>query len=350
MAGTAATQLVSDSWLTGGVGGAVRSVYSAYNDILSKGDPRVEGLFLMGSPLPTIIMCLTYVWVVKVAGPKFMEKRAPYELKNVMIVYNFLQILFSTWIFYEFGMGGWLRGYSYTCQPVDYSDSAIGHRMLHASYWYFLSKFTEFFDTLFFVLRKKNQHVSLLHVLHHGCMPFSSWTGVKFTPGGHSTFFGFLNTFVHIIMYTYYMLAAMGPQYQKYIWWKKHLTSMQIIQFVMIFFHAFQLCFRDCDYPKVFVWWIGGHAVLFFFLFSNFYVKAYRMRMTSKAESKAGQMLKMVPCFLPGSDEVSKQSLPNGYTNGHANGHANGYTNGHANGHVVSSDTDARLRRPRKDD
>lgn len=42
--------------------------------------------------------------------------------------------------------------------------------------------------------------------------------------GGHSSFFGFLNTFVHIIMYTYYMLAAMGPKVQKYLWWKKYLT------------------------------------------------------------------------------------------------------------------------------
>jgi GNS1/SUR4 family. len=47
--------------------------------------------------------------------------------------------------------------------------------------------------------------------------------------GGHSTFFGFLNTFVHIFMYTYYLLAALGPQYQQYLWWKKHLTTLQMV-------------------------------------------------------------------------------------------------------------------------
>lgn len=36
---------------------------------------------------------------------------------------------------------------------------------------------------IFFVLRKKNNHVSTLHVIHHGCMPMSVWFGVKFTPG-----------------------------------------------------------------------------------------------------------------------------------------------------------------------
>lgn len=35
----------------------------------------------------------------------------------------------------------------------------------------------------FFVLRKKNEHISTLHVIHHGIMPMSVWFGVKFTPG-----------------------------------------------------------------------------------------------------------------------------------------------------------------------
>jgi phosphatidylglycerophosphate synthase len=86
------------------------------------------------------------------------------------------------------------------------------------------------FFQIFFVLRKKDEHVSLLHVVHHGIMPMSVWFGVRFTPGGHSTFFGLLNTFVHIVMYFYYMVAAMGPQYQKFIWWKKYLTAFQMVR------------------------------------------------------------------------------------------------------------------------
>lgn len=94
--------------------------------------------------------------------------------------------------------------------------------------------------------------------------------------GGHSTFFGLLNTFVHIIMYAYYLLAALGPNVQKYLWWKKYLTSLQMVQFLAIMIHAFQLLFIDCDYPKAFVWWIGMHAVMFFFLFKEFYKQQYQ--------------------------------------------------------------------------
>lgn len=54
---------------------------------------------------------------------------------------------------------------------MDYSPKGL--RMAETCWWYYISKFTEFFDTLFFLLRKKNQHVSTLHVIHHGVMPFS---------------------------------------------------------------------------------------------------------------------------------------------------------------------------------
>lgn len=40
---------------------------------------------------------------------------------------------------------------------------------------------------------------------------------------------GFLNSFVHIWMYAYYGLAAMGPHMQKYLWWKKYLTKLQLV-------------------------------------------------------------------------------------------------------------------------
>jgi elongation of very long chain fatty acids protein 7 len=48
-----------------------------------------------------------------------------------------------------------------------------------------------------------------------------------------------------------------------------------MVQFVLVILHAFQLLFIDCNFPMVFIWWIGMHAVMFYFLFRNFYNKAY---------------------------------------------------------------------------
>lgn len=97
-------------------------------------------------------------------------------------------------------------------------------------YVYFIAKLTELLDTVFFVLRKKDNQVSFLHLYHHTVMPMISWGCTKYFPGGHGTFIGVINSFVHIVMYFYYMLAAMGPEFQKYLWWKHWITNLQMVR------------------------------------------------------------------------------------------------------------------------
>jgi phosphatidylglycerophosphate synthase len=43
-----------------------------------------------------------------------------------------------------------------------------------------------------------------------------------------------INTFVHTIMYSYYLMAAFGPRYQKYLWWKKYLTVLQMVGWLFV--------------------------------------------------------------------------------------------------------------------
>jgi hypothetical protein len=51
--------------------------------------------------------------------------------------------------------------------------------------------------------------------------------------------------------------------------------------------HAFQLLFIDCNYPKAFVWWIGLHAVMFYFLFADFYKQAYKKKQMRKVRNES---------------------------------------------------------------
>lgn len=57
---------------------------------------------------------------------------------------------------------------------------------------------------------------------------------VQFLHNYKSVFFfltlGVVNSFVHVVMYTYYMLAACGPQLQRYLWWKKYITVLQMVR------------------------------------------------------------------------------------------------------------------------
>jgi len=238
-------------------------------------DPRVDDWMFMSSPWPVLAICAVYYYVVRIAGPRFMKDRPPYDIKNIMIVYNLFQTFFSLWIFLK-TCSFWVSGkYNWLCQPVDYSDSEDGWAAADMVWWYFFSKFVDYLDSIFFVLRKKFSHLSTLHVVHHGIMPFTAWWGIKFVGGGHTTFCGFLNMGVHVVMYFYYLMSAMGPEVQKYLWWKRYLTTMQLAQFATFFIHASLPLFIECDFPKFFSYVILFHGAMFFLLFANFYIQSY---------------------------------------------------------------------------
>ncbi|KAL8203841.1 UNVERIFIED_CONTAM: Elongation of very long chain fatty acids protein 7 [Gekko kuhli] len=111
-----------------------------------------------------------------------MENRKPFELRQLMVVYNFGVVALSVYLTYEFLMSGWATGYSFRCDIVDYSLSPMALRMVRVCWLYYFSKFIELLDTVFFVLRKKNGQVTFLHVFHHSIMPWTWWFGVKFAP------------------------------------------------------------------------------------------------------------------------------------------------------------------------
>ena len=43
---------------------------------------------------------------------------------------------------------------------------------LNMGWWAWMSRFLDMLDTVFFVLRKKNNQVTFLHVYHHTAVPF----------------------------------------------------------------------------------------------------------------------------------------------------------------------------------
>merc|ERR1712203_858513 len=165
--------------------------------------------------------------------------------------------------------------YNFTCQPIDYSNDPEAIRALNLAWIFYISKFLDMFDSFFFVLKKNYSHLSFLHVYHHGIMPFECWFGARFVGGGHSGFLAFLNAGVHTVMYLYYLLAACGPEIQKYLWWKRYLTKLQMVQFILIFSHGLLPIYFDCNYPVAASLMFAFTGVQYFFLFMAFYKKAY---------------------------------------------------------------------------
>lgn len=64
---------------------------------------------------------------------------------------------------------------------------------------YFLLKLLDLLETIFFVLRKKQNQVTFLHVYHHVGMVMGTWGATKYLPGGHVTFLGIYHKLKNLI-------------------------------------------------------------------------------------------------------------------------------------------------------
>lgn len=61
-------------------------------------DSRVEHLPFLGSPIPIIVLIVSYVYSVTIWGPNFMKPRKAYDLKGVIKIYNLIQIFTNLYI------------------------------------------------------------------------------------------------------------------------------------------------------------------------------------------------------------------------------------------------------------
>ncbi|XP_068604455.1 elongation of very long chain fatty acids protein 1a isoform X1 [Brachionichthys hirsutus] len=255
---------------------AMSSILEFHHYLQKRTDPRVKDYPLMQSPIEMTSILVAYTIFSVRIGPWLMANRSPFRLNKAMVVYNLSMVLMNGYIVYEFLMSGWATTYTWRCDIIDTSTSPETLRMVRACWLFYFSKYIELLDTIFFVLRKKQSQITFLHVFHHSFMPWSWWWGITVSPGMGS-FHAMVNAVVHVIMYFYYGLSAAGPRFQKYLWWKKYMTAIQLTQFVLITLHASQYYLMEtCDYQTpLWIHLVMSYGVFFFLLFSNFWLQAY---------------------------------------------------------------------------
>ncbi|XP_075223934.1 very long chain fatty acid elongase 7-like [Lycorma delicatula] len=239
---------------------------------------------LISTPIPVIVILGIYLLTVLKIGPKFMEKREPYNIKGIMMVYNLYQIIYNSYIVGMLLLNREVQRYliEHSCRPLHYSKNPFNDEFYHASWCYLFSKIVDLLDTFFMVLKKKNSHITFLHLYHHTAMVTGTWISIKYVRAELGVIPGAINSGVHVIMYTYYFLAALGPEVQKYLWWKRYLTKIQIAQFIIIIAFLGYLYLNDCEVSQACnVLWIANVFVIFC-LFMNFYIKTYLQRDKSK--------------------------------------------------------------------
>lgn len=68
---------------------------------------------MMSGPGPLMILLITYVYFSVFVGPRYMRDRKPYDLKNVLIVYNAIQVIFSIYLVHEVSISVNIDLYTY---------------------------------------------------------------------------------------------------------------------------------------------------------------------------------------------------------------------------------------------
>lgn len=147
-------------------------------------DPRTHHLFAVNvSPFFTLWLVFNFVLFAKILGPAIMQNREPYYLRTPMFIYNCLMTLINMYAVYKCIP---LSNYFKILFDFDYPDrndnSEHAIHLIHLGYCYWLSKLADCFDTLFFVMRKKYEHITLLHTYHHTIVPVFGYLLLRINP------------------------------------------------------------------------------------------------------------------------------------------------------------------------
>jgi elongation of very long chain fatty acids protein 7 len=247
-----------------------------YNDLLVERLGLQPHVFL-SSPYPLMLIIFGYLYFILYAGPNYMKDRAPYKLKSFILIYDLIQILANSWLVKAHLSSGWNSPSNIIC--LEDSTTLNVPQLFDIWQWILLIKIFDFVETCIFVLRKKQNQVSVLHVYHHISNVIFGWYYMKYFIE-RLTFVILLNSIVHVIMYMYYFIAAWSPTLQQIVLpIKPYITKLQMVQFVAIIIYALQIFNPRCSHPvEVSHLLFIVNIIIFLYLFYDFYKKNYHRK------------------------------------------------------------------------
>ncbi|KAJ2019732.1 hypothetical protein IW146_004622 [Coemansia sp. RSA 922] len=239
-----------------------------------------------------LIVAAAYTVLIMQANPqKPVASRAPPLkraqsplFKRLVIGHNVALAVYSLWttvmmvsgLFTNLRLHGWHDGI------CDTKFSMWNTTLFRLSYYFYLSKYYEFIDTL--IILYKGRKASTLQMYHHAGAVITMWAGCYYL-AVPIAFFVIINSAIHAWMYTFYALTAAGMRPPG----KRLLTSSQIFQFVFgIGICLFYLFCPECqnDRQKLAVYINLAYLFPLLGLFLSFFVRTYLSTDTSASSAK----------------------------------------------------------------
>lgn len=203
-----------------------------------------------------------------------MRDRAAFRLKTFMVFYNIYQIVICTFCMILI-VNTKVKFWGVYCPEAEPTDDSVLFDVAFLTYWI---KVSEMLETVVFVLRRKEKQITKLHVYHH-CMTLLLVYFIVAHGFKSGWFLGlFINCFVHVLMYSYYLLSALFGDIGTFLWIKKTITRVQILQFAVVVTQLIMHQALGCSYSKYLAAFLISQYAVFLYLFCQFFVSAYRKR------------------------------------------------------------------------
>lgn len=141
--------------------------------------PVVDAWPLMCSPGPIMLVFATYLLIVLKVGPKYMRNRKPIDLTMFTRCYNIAQVIVCSWMVSWSFQFECLSSTLWRCMR-DETNVARLIEYKSVQWWFLMLRLAELVETVVFVLRKKQNQVSPLHVYHHVSTAAIIWIFTKY--------------------------------------------------------------------------------------------------------------------------------------------------------------------------
>ncbi|KAK5134763.1 hypothetical protein LTR08_006138 [Meristemomyces frigidus] len=300
----------------------------------------LSGQTRMSTMLETAV-ALTSYYVIVFGGRELMKGREPFKLNGLFKIHNFYLTMISGILLALFleQLIPTLTRHGVFYAICDYNGGWTP-QLVTLYYLNYLTKYLELIDTLFLVLKKKP--LTFLHTYHHGATALLCYTqllgntAVSWVPIT-------LNLTVHVVMYWYYFQSARGIR----IWWKKYITMLQILQFVIdlgfVYFASYTY-FTASYFPwlpsaglcagEEFAAFAGmGILSSYLVLFIGFYVSTYKKPVKRGRGRATSALVEMKDEQIPDAREVRRRLSGGAST---LNGTAHGISSGKEHGTPTS--------------
>jgi hypothetical protein len=244
------------------------------------------------SPFVPVVSIILYLLVTK---PFFAWLRTKFNiqpkgpgLQALTIIHSAALAIYSGWtaynsipLVYNFiqANGGGITGFTTAMCDVN-GDLWFGKDLSFWSTHFYISKLYEFIDTFIVIL--KGRDPIFLQTFHHAGILILMWALVV-ASSSVSFVIVCLNSFIHTLMYTYYVLAAFGLRSPL----KSYLTQAQIIQFIVgISMTLPYLLMPGCLTPfeRISLGSLQIYTFILIGLFAQFYISSYTKASKAKKE------------------------------------------------------------------